>query len=361
LLLTGCGGGGGSSAATQPTPTPTPTAIDGFNMTEGTTDGTTAYIADAITEVQNGINTAIDTVAANATEATDIKNLLNNESEFESLINSSSLNSTERGEALVLGRLYRNLKTPSNLYTRLNVPGVEQAHAAGWTGKGVTIGVYDNNFSNLSGHGFNVSLLAASVAPGATINQYTSYDVTSAILQNDVITTSINGATASRATAVESSNALVTVAAQHHNGPLEDKAQMASCDVNNRTVANCNTWAAAGLDGSNVIYVGEVDGSNNIPSWSNQAGDTHKNQFLVTASNALYDSVGTTPGNSYAAPRAAGAAALVRQKFPNLTGSQTATTILHTADDLGATGVDAVYGHGKLNVGKALSPVGNLH
>jgi len=115
------------------------------------------------------------------------------------------------------------------------------------------------------------------------------------------------------------------------------------------------------LDGSNVIYVGEVDSNNSIPAWSNKAGDTHKNQFLVTASNALYNPVGNTDGNSYATPRAAGAAALVRQKFPNLTGSQTATTILHTADDLGATGVDAVYGHGKLNVGKALSPVGNLH
>jgi len=356
LLLTGCGGGGGGSAATQPT------VIDGFNMTEGATDGTTTYITDSITEVQNGINTAIDTVAADAAEATAIKNLLNNESEFESLINSSSLTSTEQKDALVLGRLYRNLKTSSNLYTRLNVPGVEQAHAAGWTGKGITIGVYDNEFDNLSGHGFNVSLLAASVAPGATFNEYTSYNVTSAILNNDVITTSIDGASAERATSLEdSTDALVTIAAQHTNGPSEGKANMASCDVSNRNVANCNTWAAAGLDGSNVIYVGEVDGSGNIPSWSNQAGDTHKNQFLVTASNALYNSVGDTNGNSFAAPRAAGAAALVRQKFPNLTGSQTATTILHTADDLGATGVDAVYGHGELNVGKALSPVGNLH
>ena len=117
-----------------------------------------------------------------------------------------------------------------------------------------------------------------------------------------------------------------------------------------------------GLDSSNVIYAGEVDSSNNIPSWSNQAGETHKNQFIVTSSDYITTlSDGGTHGNSFAAPRVAGAGALVRHKFPNLSGAQTATTILHTADDLGVAGVDAVYGHGKLNVGKALAPVGNLH
>ena len=70
---------------------------------------------------------------------------------------------------------------------------------------------------------------------------------------------------------------------------------------------------------------------------------------------------GVPDGNSYAAPRAAGVGALIRHKFPNLNGSQAATVILHTADDLGATGVDEVYGHGKLNAGAALAPIGNLH
>ena len=107
---------------------------------------------------------------------------------------------------------------------------------------------------------------------------------------------------------------------------------------------------------------GEVNSSNEIPSWSNQAGNTHKNQFVVSSSDYITTaSDGEPDGNSLAAPRVAGAGALVRQKFPNLSGSQTATVILHTADDLGATGVEAVFGHGKLNVGAALAPVGNLH
>ncbi len=356
LLLTGCGGGGGGSNVQ-------PTAIDGFNMTEGTADtklGAT-YISDAVTIVQSSINTAIDNATDSAADATAVRNLLNDEDAYLNLLGSVSLTTDERNDLLVLGRLYRNIETSSDLYSHLNVTGVQQAHVDGWTGKGTTIAVYDVEFDNLSGHGFNVSLLASSVAPGATINEYTGLDVPIEILNSDVITTSIDGSTASRVTYVEGSNALVTVAAQHTNGPLEDMAGMSSCDVNNRTVANCNTWAEDGLNGDNVIYVGEVDSNNTIPAWSNKAGDTHKNQFLVTASNALYNPVGDTNGNSFAAPRVAGAGALVRHKFPNLSGSQTATTILHTADDLGAVGVDAVYGHGKLNVGKALAPVGNLH
>ena len=128
------------------------------------------------------------------------------------------------------------------------------------------------------------------------------------------------------------------------------------------TVANCNTWSIQGLDSDNVIYVGEIDSNNNIPLWSNQAGDANKNQFIVTSSDEITTSSNGEPsGNSYAAPRVAGAGLLVRHKFPNLTGTQTATVILQTADDLGAVGVDDVYGYGKLNVGKALAPVGNLH
>jgi len=366
LLLTGCGGGGGGSTPVQPD---TPYTFSDGAGTTITNTGTgvkdsklgTTYLSDAVTTVQNSINTAIDNATDSAADATAVKNLLNDETAYLNLLGTVSLTADERNDLLVLGRLYRNIKTTSDLYSHLNVTGVQQAHADGWTAKGITIGVYDNEFDSLSGHGFNVSLLVASVAPAATINEYTDYNVTTEILNSDVITTSINGATASRATAVEGSNALVTVAAQHTNGVGEGEANMVSCDVNNRTVANCNTWSKVGLNGDNVIYVGEVDGNNAIPSWSNKAGDTHKNQFLVAASNALYNPVSNTDGNSYATPRVAGAGALVLHKFPNLDGSQAATVLLHTADDLGVAGVDSVYGYGKLNVGAALAPVGKLH
>ena len=56
----------------------------------------------------------------------------------------------------------------------------------------------------------------------------------------------------------------------------------------------------------------------------------------------------------------AGAAALVRHKFPSLDGPNLKSVLLMSADDLGETGVDAVFGHGRLNIMSALSPIDGL-
>ena len=62
-----------------------------------------------------------------------------------------------------------------------------------------------------------------------------------------------------------------------------------------------------------------------------------------------------------------GAAALLRHKYPNLTGSQAASILLLTgnkdinndgSDDF--TGVSSTYGHGKLDLNQAMSPIGSL-
>jgi hypothetical protein len=46
------------------------------------------------------------------------------------------------------------------------------------------------------------------------------------------------------------------------------------------------------------------------------------------------------------------------QAFPNLTGKQIVEILLNSADDLGAAGVDSVYGHGALDIGRAFQPQG---
>jgi hypothetical protein len=327
LLLTGCGGGGSTAVI--------PTVIDGYNMTEGTKDtkqGAT-YVQEFLTEV--GSSTTVST-----------------------------------------------------MYTRLDVPGVKQAHLDGWTGKDKTITVLDSDFST-GAHGRTVSDIARIVAPGATRNEYLLGSLTDsakniATMASDVITTSSGytpfALTASPVTATyvddlisdaEASAALITVAAQHSNwtGDRADSPEITgrggftTCPNDaTMTVASCNSWSIQGLNSSNVIYVGEINSNNSIPSWSNQAGDANKDRFIVASSDVMTSvSDGEPDGNSYAAPRAAGVGALIRHKFPNLNGSQAATVILHTADDLGATGVDEVYGHGKLNAGAALAPIGNLH
>ena len=63
-------------------------------------------------------------------------------------------------------------------------------------------------------------------------------------------------------------------------------------------------------------------------------------------------------GTSFAAPQVSGAVALLAQAFPNLTGTQIVDLLLRTARDAGATGTDAVYGRGILDIARAFSPQG---
>jgi hypothetical protein len=55
-------------------------------------------------------------------------------------------------------------------------------------------------------------------------------------------------------------------------------------------------------------------------------------------------------GNSFAAPAIAGAAALLKQYWPQLGGKEISQILLSSATDLGAPGVDQVYGAGLLNI-----------
>jgi uncharacterized protein with beta-barrel porin domain len=65
-------------------------------------------------------------------------------------------------------------------------------------------------------------------------------------------------------------------------------------------------------------------------------------------------------GTSYAAPLVSGAAAVVWQRFPYFDNNLVRQTLLGTATDLGAPGVDATFGYGLLNVAKALQGPGRF-
>jgi subtilisin family serine protease len=110
------------------------------------------------------------------------------------------------------------------------------------------------------------------------------------------------------------------------------------------------------------IAVGSVSANNQISSFSNKAGDS-ANFYIVAPGEAIraIDNVGdavTGTGTSISAPHVSGAAALLKQAFPHLTGKQIVDLILRTATDLGAPGTDPVYGRGLLNIAAAMAPVG---
>ncbi len=160
-----------------------------------------------------------------------------------------------------------------------------------------------------------------------------------------------------------STDAVVVVAAGNYAAPCATN-DMGSCN------AAATILTVDGDTANQTIVAGALDAAGTgIATYSNQAG-TLKQRYLMASGETGYKNQSdnaSTVGTSFSAPRISGAAALVRHKFPNLTGAQTASILLLTADkDIDGNGVNEfsgvsdIYGHGKLDLGTALSPVGSL-
>ena len=123
-----------------------------------------------------------------------------------------------------------------------------------------------------------------------------------------------------------------------------------------------------------VIIAGSVDKNGVFSTFSNRAG-SDATSFLSALGErvcCVYENgvlkIVTNPdgsrsqfvfsGTSFSAPQIAGAAALLRQAFPNLTGVQVVDLLLRTARDAGAAGTDTTYGRGILDIDRAFAPVG---
>ena len=110
------------------------------------------------------------------------------------------------------------------------------------------------------------------------------------------------------------------------------------------------------------IIAGSVNANNQISSFSNRAGNA-RDHYMVAPGEDLtviwQGGLAIGSGTSFTAPLISGAAALMLDRWPNLTGRQVADILFQSATDLGAMGVDAVYGHGLLNVEAALQPMGS--
>lgn len=154
---------------------------------------------------------------------------------------------------------------------------------------------------------------------------------------------------------------------------------------NGRDLSNVNTGSElANIVDGGLIFVGAVDSGNSIAYFSNKPGNAclktsatgcylyFKDIFMVAPGVAITSSVpdwlnggalyDTYSGTSMATPMVSGAAALLMSQWSFL--KQDPATLrdilFDTATDLGAPGVDAVYGRGLLNLAAALQPVGSL-
>ncbi|CUZ79363.1 autotransporter serine protease [Serratia marcescens] len=75
----------------------------------------------------------------------------------------------------------------------------------------------------------------------------------------------------------------------------------------------------------------------------------------------LVSDYGNKNGTSMATPHVTGAVAVLLQRFPYMSSAQIADVLKTTATDMGAPGIDALYGWGMINLGKAINGPGMFY
>ncbi len=290
-----------------------------------------------------------------------------------------------------------------------------QARTLGNNGSGVTVAVIDSrtqcNHTELTGrctnvnlpggvytrndvHGTHVAGLVAGrnhgVANAARIINYGIFDDRGYVNQ---LTTAWNSARSSGATINNMSfgqrgtgrlvgltaSELSTMASANMASMLFVKAAgNDSLNGVNESYAVNSTTAATAL--SRLIIVGSTTATGARSSFSNMPGEAcllasgqttctnankFKFRFISAPGSDMYAAVPTNSlnylsGTSMASPVVAGAAALLQGRWPALKNqpARTAEILFTSATDIGAAGVDAVYGWGLLNVTRALQSSG---
>lgn len=162
-------------------------------------------------------------------------------------------------------------------------------------------------------------------------------------------------------------DAVFTVAAGNDSGAC-NKSEL------KQTFNGCNTVAVAlayqAPTKNATLVVGALDSDGKaIAKYSNRAGLLAQ-RYLLAPGDSGYVDAGNVPivGTSFAAPKVAGAAAILRGMYPSLSASDIANVLLLTANkDINGdgtpefSGVNLVYGHGKLDLLRAINYLkGNL-
>ena len=277
------------------------------------------------------------------------------------------------------------------------------AWSQGWTGRGIKVGILDsfNSNSRIDSHGDWVSVVVNSVAPETDViltnlpigdlsttiqnanSAYSYYNINNYFIINNswgfekplknasgfytgvknsnwdsiisnAVTNKINNINSN--SNPEYNQNMLFVYAAGNGAQYCGSVAITDCDY---LASLYSRVRAQGYEiGHDTIFVGSLaDGETSMAPYSYQAGSIPKD-FIVAHDDVLFSS--DASGTSFSAPRVVGAAALLRQKFPNLKGSQIKQVILQTATDLGISGPDKVYGYGELNIENAMSPQGKL-
>jgi len=355
LATTACGGGGGVASTPTPTPapapTPTPTPVPAPTPTPTPTSfDTSEYRA------------TVGAVSANALTA---------------------YNNGATGQGIKVGVVDSGLDVASDQFVGRVDPA--SANVAGGT-------TYDDQ----DGHGTAVSFTIAGVRNGAG-TQGIAFNATIIMARADTPGTCANttgpdsGCSFDDVNIAKGIDLATNAGARVINMSLGGDPPSATliAAVGRATAKGVVIIVSAGNDGkaipdsfgagivnggtarNQVIIAGSVGtnnsrtpGADTISSFSDRAGTGPESQFFLAAvgedvrAPCNDTQVCLWSGTSFSAPQIAGAAALLAQAFPTLSGAQIVQILLTSARDAGAAGTDAIYGRGVLDLTKAFSPLG---
>ena len=111
-----------------------------------------------------------------------------------------------------------------------------------------------------------------------------------------------------------------------------------------------------------MLAVAQVDENNEIIEGVNRCGSSAAQCLVALGEDVLTTEngggLGENSGSSFSAPAVSGSLALLLDLFPTISGGDAVQILLTSATDLGKKGVDEVYGHGLVNLRRALRPIG---
>lgn len=341
--LSACGSGGsGSSAipspittaaqlpAPTPTPTPTPTPVN-FNTAE--------YRR----------STGLDNI--NALAAYDEGGT--GEGVIIAIVDSG----IDRGGAEFAGRIHPDSTNTAN-------PGTTFDDQDGHGSFVASVAAGDNNAVGSHGVAFDAQILALRTDDGNSCASadgcsHFDVDIAAAIDIADQAGAKVSNVSLGGGSAAFSLRSAINRATQNGmivviSGGNEGQSQPDSFALVGQT---------AGANGR-VLIAGYVDDNNVIAENSNRAGNA-ADIFVVAPgidilATGLNEERFLVSGSSFAAPHVSGAIAVLYDLFPTLTADEMIDLITSTATDLGAPGVDNVYGHGLINLEEAVRPQGTL-
>lgn len=363
VLLAACGGGGGGgtistpspvpSPTPSPSPSPTPPPAEQF-LTEEFTQSDGPALHNAIPAWQSGAT------GQNVTIAIIDTGIDSNSPEFAGRINGASTDlagtrginnpdSDHGTRVAMVAAAARNNSGMMGIAWGASVLALRADRAGSCLDQGATLD---------SGCRFEDTVIAAgvdrAVANGARVINLS--------LGGEPPAAELQAAIGRAATA-----GVVVVVSAGNEGASTD----AGVDPDNPDPFAAGIRAAGN---ANVIIAGSINSRSEFSAFSNRAGSEQQwflsaqgegvccfykdGQIEVTVGADGRSYVTLFSGTSFSAPQIAGAVALVRQAFPNLTAAQVVDLLLTTARDGGVAGTDATFGRGILDIGRAFQPQG---